>query len=117
VRSVLDLLLGELARMRSEPPSEAELAEAKTLAAGSFALGLETSDAVVANLVDLDVYGLPEDSLDTFRARVRAVTTADAAREALRLLHPDRVAIVLVGPAEQLLPQVEGLGPVEVVTP
>lgn len=117
VRTVLDLLLGELARMRSEPPEEAELSEAKTLATGSFALGLETSDAVMSSLVDLDVYGLPEDSLDTYRARVRAVTPADAAREATRLFHPDRVAIVLVGPAEQLRPQVEDLGPVEVVTP
>jgi len=117
VRTVLDLLLGELARMRSEPPEEAELSAAKTLATGSFALGLETSDAVIGSLVDLDVYGLPEDSLDTYRARVRAVTPADAAREATRLFHPDRVAIVLVGPAEQLRPQVEDLGPVEVVTP
>ena len=27
----------------------------------------------MAALVDLDVYGLPEDSLDTYRGRVRAV--------------------------------------------
>jgi predicted Zn-dependent peptidase len=117
VRTVVDLLLAELARMRSEPPEAEELTQAKTLATGSFALGLETSDAVIASLVDLDVYGLPEDSLDTYRARARAVTPADAAREATRLLHPDRVAIVLVGPAEQLRPQVEDLGPVEVVSP
>ena len=84
---------------------------------GSFSLGLETSDAVIASLVDLDVHGLPEDSLDTYRARVRAVSTADAARQARRLLHPKRAAIVLVGPADDLVPQVEDLGPVEVFTP
>jgi len=117
VRTVVDLLLAELSRMRTEPPTEAELGDAKTLAAGSFALSLETSDAVVGGLVDLDVYGLPEDSLDTYRARVRAVTAADAERQAERLLHPDRVSIVLVGPAADLRPQVEDLGPVEVVTP
>jgi zinc protease len=117
VRTVLDLLLAELARMRTEPPSEGELSQAKTLAVGNFSLGLETSDAVMAGLVDLDVYGLPEDSLDTYRARVRAVSLEDAARMANELLHPDRVAIVLVGPAEKLVPQVEDLAPVEVVTP
>jgi zinc protease len=117
VRTVIDLLLSELARMRTEPPSESELADAKTLAAGSFALSLETSDAVVSGLVGLDIYDLPSDSLDTYRGRVRAVTTADTAREAQRLLHPERVAIVLVGPAEALRPQVEDLGPVEIVTP
>jgi zinc protease len=94
-----------------------ELSQAKTFAVGGFSLGLETSDAVMAGLVDLDVYGLPDDSLDTYRARVRAVSLDDAARMANELLHPDRAAIVLVGPAEKLVPQVEDLGSVEVVTP
>ena len=79
VRRVIDLLLGELERAVSEPPSEAELAAARTLAAGEFALGLETSGEVMASLVDLDVFGLPEDSLDTYRSRVRATTTAQTA--------------------------------------
>jgi len=117
VRTVVDLLLAELERMRSEPPTESELTQARTLATGSFSLGLETSDAVIGGLVELDVYGLPEDSLDTYRARVRAVTVEDTAREARRRLHPDRAAIVLVGPAAQLQPQLAGLGPVEVVKP
>jgi len=117
VRTVIDLLLSELDRMRDEPPTESEIADAKTLAAGGFVLSLETSDAVISGLVGLDLYDLPSDSLDTYRTRVRAVTTADTTREALRLLHPDRVAIVLVGPAEALRPQVEDLGPVEVITP
>jgi zinc protease len=116
-RTVVDLLLSELERMRAEPPTEAEIGKARTLATGSFSLGLETSDAVIGGLVDLDVHGLPEDALDTYRVRVRAVTEADVAREALRLLHPDRVAIVLVGSAKQLEGQLAGLGPIEVVKP
>jgi zinc protease len=67
--------------------------------------------------VDLDVYGLPEDSLDTYRSKVRAVTVADTAREAEARLHPDRIAITVVGPAAALAPQLERFGPVEVVTP
>jgi predicted Zn-dependent peptidase len=89
----------------------------RSLAVGGFALSLETSDAVLASLVDLEIYGLPDDSLDTYRARVRATTTSDTARLARQLLHPERAAIVLVGPAGALLPQLEGLGPVEVVSP
>jgi hypothetical protein len=38
-------------------------------------------------------------------------------RLALELLHPDRAAIVLVGPAEALTPQLKDLGPIEVVQP
>jgi len=80
-------------------------------------MGLETSAAVMNGLVNLDVYGLPEDSLDTYRARVRAVEDEAVARAALDHLHPARAAIVLVGPAEQLVPQVEDLGPIEIVEP
>jgi predicted Zn-dependent peptidase len=117
VRRVIDLLLFELERMRSEPPTDAELTAAQMLAAGNFSLGLETSHAVMGGLVDLDVYGLPEESLDTYRSRVRDVTSDDTARMAQRLLHPERIAIVLVGPAEALRPQVEDLGPVTIITP
>ena len=80
-------------------------------------MGLETSAAVMDGLVDLDIHDLPEDSLDTYRARVRAVTTQDVAQTALDHLHPERAAIVLVGPAEQIEPLVADLGPVRIVEP
>ena len=118
VRRAIDMVLAELERAASdEPPTADELRDAKSLAVGRFSLALETSSAVLGSLVDLDVYGLPEDSLDTYRGRVRALTTDDTAALARELLHPDRAAIVLVGPAEAIVPQVESLGPVEVVKP
>jgi zinc protease len=117
VRKALDLLLAELERGRAQPPGEDELAWARTLAVGRFSMDLETSSAVLEGLVDLDVYGLPRDSLDTYRARVRAVTAEQVATVARDHLHPERAAIVLVGPADAIVPQVESLGPVEVVTP
>ncbi len=117
VRRALDLLLSELDRGRDDPPGEDELEWARTLAIGRFSMGLETSAAVMDGLVDLDVYGLPRDSLDTFRSRVRAITPEQVAKAARDHLHPERAAIILVGPAEQIRPQVEDLGPVEVVEP
>jgi zinc protease len=117
VRRTLDLVLAELERAKSDPPSEQELCDARALMVGRFSLGLETSAAVVEALVDLDVYGLPEDSLDTYRSRIRAIGVEETARTARTLLHPERAAIVLVGPAANLVPQVEDMGLVEVVTP
>lgn len=113
----LEAVLAELERGREEPPGEDELSWARTLAAGRFSMALETSGAVMAALVDLDVYGLPRDSLDTYRSRVRAATAADVSEAARRRLHPERLAIVLVGPAEALVPQLEAFGPIEIVTP
>jgi zinc protease len=116
-RRALDLVLEQLEVARTDPPHEDELRDARALQVGQFSLGLETSRAVMSALVDLDVYGLPQDSLDTYRRRVRATTTADTARMARELLHPERAAIVLVGPAAELAPQLQGLGSVEVVKP
>ena len=117
-RRTLDLLLEELRAMRdSRPPSSQELVAAASYKVGRFGLSLETSAAVMSTLVSLDIYGLPEDSLDTYRTRVRAATRDDLAAAARQRLHPERAAIVMVGPAESLVPLLEGLGEIEVVEP
>jgi zinc protease len=116
-RRAVDLMLAELADMQERPPSADELVHAQTYAAGRFALGLETSGAVLASLVDLAIYDLPEDGLDTYRTRVAAVTLDDTARVARSHLHPDRAVIVAVGPAAELREALAELGPVEVVEP
>ena len=79
VGEVVRAILEELERIRSEPPSPAELARVQSQRAGQFALALETSAEVAAALVDLDIYDLPPDSLDTYRGRVRAVTPEQTA--------------------------------------
>jgi zinc protease len=114
---VVDIVLEEIERLRREPPTADELRNARSLSAGRFVLGLETSAAIAGSLVELDVYGLPRDSLDTYRTRLNAVTLEEVHQAAQRLLHPDRMAIVAVGPAEVLRPQLERFGPVEVVNP
>ena len=80
-------------------------------------LGLETSNDVTEALVDLDVQGLPADSLDTYRERVMATSLEDVQRAAAERLHPDRTAIVVVGPAATLVPALDGLGPLRVEQP
>lgn len=113
----IDMLLDEIGRATREPPTVDEIRHARSLAVGRFSLGLETSDAIVAALVDLDVYGLPRDSIDTYRTRVARLSDADVRKAAADHLDPERVAIVVVGPAEALTPQLERFGPVRVVQP
>jgi zinc protease len=114
---VVDIVLEELERLRREAPSQDELRNARSLSAGRFVLGLETSAAIAGALVELDVYELPPDSLDTYRTRLNDVTLDEVHEAALRLLHPDRIAILAVGPADVLRPQLERFGPVELVKP
>jgi len=117
-RRAVDMVLAELEAIRGPvPQTVAELADAKSYMAGEFGLGLETSDAVMGALVDLSVFGLPDDSLDTFRERIGTVTVQETEAVARELLHPERAAIVLLGPADALAPQMQGLGEVEIVEP
>jgi zinc protease len=118
VRRVIDLLLSEMEAIQGEEPiQQEELQKFTSYNIGRFGLSLETSDAVLSSLVDLDVHGLPEDSLDTYRSRVRAVTLEDVGRAAKIRLHPDRAAIIVLGPAETIVPELETLGEIEVRRP
>jgi zinc protease len=116
-RRTIDLVLAELERAKNADLTASELEDVQRLATGGFLLGLETSADVTESLVDLDVQGLPADALDTYRSRVMATTLEDANRAAREKLHPDRAAIVVVGPAEVLAPALESLGPVTVEKP
>ena len=97
-------------------PSGDELDRARDYLAGVFPLRMETTSQLAGRLSELQVYGLPEDYHHGYRDRIRAVDVASV-REAIRRdLHPARAAIVVVGDADQIAPEVEalGLGPVEI---
>lgn len=115
VGRVVDLLLEEMRALRGERPvTEEELAKFISYNVGRFGLSLETSRSVLSSLVDLEVHGLPEDSLDTYRSRLRAVDLDTVRRVARSHVHPDRAAIVVLGPAAEIVPQLSHLGEVEV---
>jgi len=97
----------ELERIRTEPVPEDELNDAKNYIAGSFPLRVETQEGLTNQIVSQQVFGLPEDYLQTFQNNINAVTAADVQRVAQKYIHPDKLAIVVVGDAGQLLEQVK----------
>ena len=107
----------EMERVRTDPPAGIELERARSLRTGSYPLALETTEAVMAALLDLEVYGLPRDTLDTYRPRMRGISADQVAQTALSLVHPERATIVVVGPAKVLLEPLSSYGAVEVVAP
>lgn len=118
VREVVDLIFKELEGIRGEEPmSDDELAKFISYNVGRFGLSLESSQSVLSSLVDLQTHGLPEDSLNTYRSRIREITLEDVRNAANDYLHPERAAIVILGPAKEIVPQLEDLGEVEVWQP
>lgn len=109
--------LNEIDRMRSEPVSESELSLATSYLDGVFPIRYETTASIAGALATLVIYGLPDDWYDSYRARIRAVTTADVLSAAQRYVHPDALQIVVVGDPTAISEPLEALafGPVDVV--
>jgi len=59
---------------------------------------------------EMEVHALPPEWFDHYRDRLAAVTADVVVRVAREQIHPDRAAIVIVGNAEEVEPQLEGLG-------
>ena len=78
-------------------PSEEELAAAKANLTGSFPLRLDSNKKLLDNVAALAFYGLPLDYLDTYQARVEAVTVDQVKQAFFRHVKPVELMTVTVG--------------------
>lgn len=100
-------IIGEIERLRGEPPTEAELRGIQNYLAGTFVLQNSSRPGIASQLSFLDLYGLSEDYLRNYVQRVYALTPADIQRLAQTYVDPAKLAIVVVGDpgvVEQLAP-------------
>ncbi len=98
----------ELDRIRNEKVGDEELSDAKNFLTGVFPLRAETQEGLTNLIVNQHLYGLPADYLQTYREHVNSVTADEVQRVAARLVRPDEMAIVIVGDADEVLPQARG---------
>lgn len=96
----------ELERIRTELVGDQELSDAKNFLTGVFPIRAETQEGLTNLIVSQQLFGLPADYLETYRSNVEAVTPADVQRVANKYVQPDKLAMVIVGDASQVLPQV-----------
>lgn len=111
--------LHEVTRICAEPVSDEELSLAVSYLDGVFPIRFETTAAIAGGLANVEIFRLPSNYFDTYRARVRAVSADDVLRVARTHLDPNRLQIVVVGPPDVLQPALEALdiGPVSVHVP
>lgn len=110
-------ILGVLAGLTTEPPTEEEVRVARDYLVGVFPLRFEEADRVAGAVGELVALDLPDDEMDRYRPAVAAVGVDDVARAA-RHIRPAAAAIVIVGDAGRIRGGLEegGFGPLEVVT-
>jgi zinc protease len=107
-------VLKELDRLRSQPPTDAELESGKALAIG-LATRLETNAQLGDVVTRAIVFGLPLDHLARYVEEVRALTRDQALEAANAYFGAARASIVVLGPAARLRESLSaaGFGPVE----
>ncbi|MEZ5425642.1 MAG: pitrilysin family protein [Pyrinomonadaceae bacterium] len=96
----------ELNRIREEKVPPQELKDAQNFLTGVFPIRAETQEGLTNLITSQQLFDLPDDYLQTYRERVNAITVDDIFRVAGKYIKPDRIAIVIVGDAEEVLTQV-----------
>ena len=97
----------ELERIRTEPVSDKEIADAKSYLTGVFPIRLETQEGLTDQLVQIKMLNLPIDYLQTYRDRIQAVTVEEIQRVAEKYVKPDEAALIVVGDGAQVMEQIQ----------
>jgi zinc protease len=94
----------EIQRIRQEPVSEQELAQAKDSVLNSFVFNFQSPDQALARLIRYEYYDYPSDFIFQFQRGVQE-TTAEAVLEAAQTyLDPDQLVILVVGNGPDIQP-------------
>jgi predicted Zn-dependent peptidase len=94
---VVNLILEEFRKLKQEPLSEEELTRAKDQVKGNILLGLESSNARMANLARQEMYFHQFISVEEIIARIDEVDTSQVQSMAQRLFNSERIAVTLLG--------------------
>jgi predicted Zn-dependent peptidase len=93
----VSLALEEIQKIKEKPVEEEELVNAKDTFTNQFIFLFTSTSAIVSHMVSLEYQGLPPDYLDTYVAKVKAVTREDILRVARKYLQPDKITLLVVG--------------------
>jgi zinc protease len=110
-------LMLELKRIQSEPPTEAEVKEAKIARVQSLPGQFETTNATATAMASIFLYKRPLDYYATLPAAYLAVTPQAVEQVAKTDIHPNHVIIVAVGDRSKIEPSLKelNLAPIELV--
>jgi zinc protease len=97
VAEAIRVVRGELARLRTDGPTEQEVTDAKTYLSGALALSLDSSGSVASLLHSMQVDNLAPDHLTKRANLIAAVKIDDVRRLARRLLREEVLTTVVVG--------------------
>jgi zinc protease len=113
-------MLDEIGRLKTEPPTPAELSKAKDQVLNSFIFNYDSPEKTLNEQVMLAFYGYPPDFLEKYKTGIEKVTSADVSRVANKYVDPSKLAIIVVGNDSEIKPKLDTLGkviPIDITIP
>ena len=96
------IILQEIQRIRTTPVSAGELETARNALVETFPQRFESKAGMLRTFVDDEITHRDPEYWNRYRDNVRAVTVQDIMGAAAEHLHPDRLAILVVGPWDDI---------------
>ncbi len=93
----IDLLKGEISDLQTKPFTAEELQHAKDTLLNRFVFTVDSKAKVLNQRQQLEFYGYPADYWQKYQKGIESVTAGDVERVAKKYVHPDQLAILVVG--------------------
>jgi zinc protease len=110
----------EINNLQSTPFTAEELAHAKDTILNAFVFTMDSKAKVLNQRTLLEFYGYPADYWQKYQQGIEAVTAADVERVAKKYIHPDQLAVLVVGNEKDFDKPLSTLGnvtPIDVTIP
>ncbi len=111
----IEALRKEMEKLITGTVQPLEMKKAKDSILNSFIFEFDSKQKVLAERMRYEFYGFPPDFLEQFRAGIEKVTPADVDRVARKYLHPEKMAVLVVGNAKDFDRQLSTFGKVNTI--
>ncbi len=108
----IQAMKAEVVKMTQAEVTAEELDLARESFLNGFVFNFDSKGEIVNRLMTYSYYGYPLDFLEKAKQGIERVTRADILRVAKKHLHPDKLQILTVGPAQDFAEELSKLGPV-----
>lgn len=113
VPDVVNEIMHQLKVIKEKGISDEELRNAKSFYKGSFARRFERPEIISDQILDIELYGLGDEYLDTFKSKVDAVTKKKINNAILAYIQTESAAIVILGKAQDYAKEIKKIGKTE----
>ncbi len=96
----IDALRKEMDGLINGTVKPEEMKKAKDAILNSFIFEFDSKEKVLAERMRYEFYGYPPDTLERYRVGIEKVTPADVDRVARKYIHPEKMAVLVVGNAK-----------------